>query len=272
MKCRHCFSYYNEIEIDQLSLEEAKQIIQEISKIKSFKKLNFSGGEPTMFKDIEQLIKFAKELGLETSMVTNGYKLIKSPELFDKLKGHLDLLALSIDSFNHDLNIKIGRYVGKKQKQTITYNDFLWLTQQCHEYDIKIKVNTVVTKLNYKQVLAHKIATFKPIRWKILRMLPVKFQNDMAEEYVPKDDEYNFFVNNNKETAKKLGIKVVTEANEDMTGSYLMISPDGKFFNNVEGCLKYSKPLLSVEIEEVLRETPLRREVFYKREGDYSCD
>jgi radical S-adenosyl methionine domain-containing protein 2 len=271
MKCRHCFSDYNEIEKSQLPFEEAKQIIQEVAKIKSFKKLNFSGGEPTLFTKIEQLIAFAKEQDLETSMVSNGYNLIKNDSILDKLKGCLDLLALSIDSFDHKLNIEIGRYVGKEQK-TISYDDFLQLTQKCSEYGIKIKVNTVVTKLNCNEILADKIVTFYPIRWKILRMLPIKSQNDEAKKYFPTEEEYRIFVEHNRENAENAGIKVVTEDNEDMTGSYLMISPDGRFFHNMKGCHKYSDPILKVGMEKALQQTPLRREIFYKRGGDYSCD
>jgi len=271
MQCKHCFSDYSEININSLPFEEAKQIILEIVKIKSFKKINFSGGEPTMYKGIEELIQIAKQHNLETSMVTNGYNLIKKqPELLEKFKDSLDLLALSIDGFDHELNLKIGRVVGNKQ--TILYEDFLQLTKKCHEYGIKIKINTVISNLNYNQIMADKIATFKPIRWKILRMLPVKSQNDSATEYFPKDEEYNNFIQNNKKTAESLKIKVVTEDNEDMTGSYLMIAPDGRFFNNVEREHNFSESILKIGINEALTQTPILREKFYKREGDYSCD
>jgi len=271
MHCRHCFSDFNELSENKLSFESAKQIIQEISNIKSFKKINFSGGEPTIFKGIEQLIRFAKEQGLETSMVTNCYNLVKTPDLLDELKGCLDLLVFSIDSFEQKTNIEIGRCVGEK-KQTISYDYFLRLAQKCNDYGIKIKINTVVTKLNCNENLAKKIATFKPIRWKILRMLPVESQNDdAAKNYYPTDEEYNNFITNNKEIAEELGVKVVAEENEDMIGSYLMISPDGKFFNNVDKKHSYSKPILSEGVESALKETPLMREIFYKREGDYSC-
>ena len=50
-----------------------------------------------------------------------------------------------------------------------------------------------------------------------------------------------------------------------------MISPDGKFFNNVDGVHKYSDPILEVSIEEALSQTSLCREIFYRRKGDYSC-
>ena len=271
MRCQHCFSDFSEVLEDKINYTYAKQIIQELSKIKSFRKLNFSGGEPTMFKRIEQLIKFAKELNFETSMVTNGYILLKSHKLLDELKEYLDILAFSIDSFDHELNVKKGRRVGKKKKETISHKDFLQLAQRCNDYGIKIKVNTVISSLNCSEFLANKIVALKPIRWKILRMLPVKSQNDEAVNYFPTDEEYNNFIINNKKVAERLGVKVVTEDNEDMTGSYLMISPDGKFFNNIEGCHKYSKAILDVGIKTALNETPLLREVFYKREGNYSC-
>ncbi|OAV64670.1 molybdenum cofactor biosynthesis protein A [Bacteroidales bacterium Barb4] len=268
MNCRHCFSDFSALEIKKLPLEDAKRIIEEVVKIKSFNKLNFSGGEPTLFEGIESLIRFAKEQGLKTSIITNGYKLINSPKLFDSLKGYLDLLAFSIDSFDDELNVTIGRYVGKKA--TIPYDEFLTLSGKYNEYGIEIKVNTVVTKLNYDQLLADKVAAFKPIRWKILKMLPVESQNDKAvEDIYPSVEEFETFIRANKEKAEQSGLKVVSEGNEDMTGSYIMISPDGKFFNNVDGKHIYSKPILEVGIGEALKQTLVLREVFYKREGDY---
>jgi radical S-adenosyl methionine domain-containing protein 2 len=123
---------------------------------------------------------------------------------------------------------------------------------------------------NYNEKIADEIIQLRPIRWKILRMLPVDSQNDDAKEFLPTDKQYETFVRNNKIIAEKSGIKVVTEDNEDMTGSYLMISPDGRFFNNVEGKHSYSDYILEVGIEKALKQTPLRREIFHKRGGDYS--
>jgi radical S-adenosyl methionine domain-containing protein 2 len=268
MVCKHCFSDFDEIKINQLDFTKAKQIVQEVAKIKSIRKINFSGGEPTLFKGIESLIKYAKEQGLETSIVSNGYKLIKSNSFFSSLKGNLDLLVLSIDSFSRDSNLTIGRHVNDA---TLTIEDFVLLAHKCFDNDIKIKVNTVVTKNNFNQVLANEIGLLKPIRWKILRMLPVENQNEKASIINPSDEEYNEFLLLNRSLAENLNIKVVSEDNDEMTGSYIMISPDGKFFNNLEGKHQYSEQILQVGIEKALSQTPLLREVSYKREGDYSC-
>lgn len=268
MLCKHCFSDFSELSKNNLDLISAKEIINEVSKINSFRKLNFSGGEPTIFKDIEVLINYAKEKGLETSMVTNGFFLVNNPILFNKMKNNLDLLVLSIDSFDKNTNIKIGRSV---QNKTISYDELLTLSENCHRNGIKIKINTVITKTNFKEKIAEFIVNLKPLRWKIFRMLPVKNQNNIAFGLHPTNEEYEHFLNNNMYIAEKFGVKVVAENNEEMTGSYLMISPDGRFFNNIEGVHNYSDPILEVGIKKALSQTPLLREVFYKREGDYSC-
>jgi radical S-adenosyl methionine domain-containing protein 2 len=269
MVCKHCFSDFDEVEMNQLEFENAKQVIEEISRIKSFRKLNFSGGEPTLFKGIELLVKCAKEKGLETSMVSNGFKLIKSPTLLDSFIGYLDLLVLSIDSLVEESNLNIGRHVNNN---TLSIEDFVAIANKCLENGIKIKINTVVTKNNFNQILAFDIGRLNPIRWKIFRMLPIANQNEKANNIYPTDDEFNEFLKINKIIAENQNIKVVSEDNNEMTGSYIMISPDGKFFNNIEGFHKYSEPILEVGIEKALAQTPLLREVFYKREGEYSCN
>jgi radical S-adenosyl methionine domain-containing protein 2 len=268
MKCKHCFSDFEEIEIGKLEFKKASRIIDQISKVKSFKKLNFSGGEPTSFNKIEKLVAQAKMLGLQTSLVTNGFKAVKKKSYLQKLIKNLDLLVLSIDSFDSDKNILIGRHVNEK---TISIEEFHDLAKICDESNVKLKVNTVVTKLNCQEILAYRVALLKPIRWKIFRMLPIKDQNEKADDIHPSNTEFSEFLSRNISVAEKSGIKVVAEDNTEMTGSYLMISPDGRFFNNLDGEHNYSDPILDVGILEALNQTPLLREVFYRREGDYSC-
>jgi len=269
MICNHCFSDFSELKNDTLDLIGATKIIREVLKIKSFRKLNFSGGEPTLFKGIELLIRLAKKNGLETSMVTNGFKLVNSKDLFNSLIGYLDLLVLSIDSLDEAVNLAVGRHV---LKNTLSLTDFVALAKKCDENGIKIKINTVVTKNNFNQLLAKDISKLNPIRWKIFRMLPVANQNDNANSIYPTDFEFNEFLRLNRDVAEKLMIKVVSEDNNEMTGSYIMISPDGRFFNNIDGEHNYSESILEVGIENALNQTPLLREIFYKREGDYSCN
>ena len=61
-----------------------------------FDKINFAGGEPTLCHWLADLILHSKELGLSTSIVTNGSRI--TPEWLDGVAGCLDWAALSIDT------------------------------------------------------------------------------------------------------------------------------------------------------------------------------
>ncbi len=59
--------------------------------------VNFTGGEPTLRADLEQIIATSSQLGMWTSMVTNGSRLSRS-RLRDLKNAGLDNLFVSLDS------------------------------------------------------------------------------------------------------------------------------------------------------------------------------
>ena len=65
------------------------------------------------------------------------------------------------------------------------------------------------------------------------------------------------------------GIRVVPENNEAMTGSYLMIDPLGRFFDNTKGEHTYSSPIIAVGMQEALAEIQVFPERFIARGGLY---
>ena len=90
-------------------LEDAKKALRKLAK-KGMKKLNFSGGEPFMYPDfMGEICKFCKEeLKLESvSIISNGSKI--TGRWFKKWAKYLDILAISVDSFDEDTNMRIGR-------------------------------------------------------------------------------------------------------------------------------------------------------------------
>ena len=96
-KCKFCYATFNDINVKGMSKAQQFETIQLLSKSNKFKKINFAGGEPTLIPHICELIKFAKELGFETSIVTNA-SMIDS-QWVKKISPYLNILALSIDSY-----------------------------------------------------------------------------------------------------------------------------------------------------------------------------
>jgi MoaA/NifB/PqqE/SkfB family radical SAM enzyme len=61
--------------------------------------VNFTGGEPTLRQDLEQIVARASSLGMWTSLVTNGSLLTRS-RLNDLKEAGLDSLMVSLDSLD----------------------------------------------------------------------------------------------------------------------------------------------------------------------------
>ena len=74
-------------------------------------------------------------------------------------------------------------------------------------------------------------------------MLPVRGQNDgLVDDLVVTNEEFASYVSRNR-YVEALGVVLVPESNDLMTGSYVMVDPAGRFFDNVSGTHAYSRPI-----------------------------
>jgi molybdenum cofactor biosynthesis enzyme MoaA len=94
------------------NLEEAKLVLAKLA-LAGMKKLNFAGGEPLLTPKYREFvgeiaIYCKQDLGLESiSIVSNGSKISRA--FLEKYHSWIDILAISVDSFNEETNKKIGR-------------------------------------------------------------------------------------------------------------------------------------------------------------------
>ena len=61
----------------------------------------------------------------------------------------------------------------------------------------------------------------------------------------------------------------IYETNDVFRGSYVMLDPLGRFFQNSKGHIEYSRSILDVDPLEALTEVGWDREKFLKRGGIY---
>jgi radical SAM protein with 4Fe4S-binding SPASM domain len=92
--CLHCGFASNPVAPDALGTEETKRIAD---KIHDFGATYFgiSGGEPFQRKDLPEIISYAKNLGMNVSLITNGYLL--DDKILDTLVRYGVRVSLSID-------------------------------------------------------------------------------------------------------------------------------------------------------------------------------
>lgn len=97
--CKFCAWYDCEPQ-GELSTEEIKQLYRD-AKDAGLIGLSIWGGEPLVHRDVGELCRYAKEIGLITHMVTNGVLLERK---MDEVLPYLDRLCISVDhpSSQHD--------------------------------------------------------------------------------------------------------------------------------------------------------------------------
>lgn len=94
LSCLHCYSSSGPDAKDELSFAILEKAILE-SRAEGFTLLSVSGGEPGLYKPLPQLLDCARQVGMDTVMVSNG--MLLDERRLALLKGRLDLLAISLD-------------------------------------------------------------------------------------------------------------------------------------------------------------------------------
>ena len=234
--------------------EQTIKLLLEIKKLKSIYsvdvvKLNLAGGEPMLLYKtgkLDFIISQAKKCDLNVTMITNGFFL--DDDSISTLIPNLSTLGISYDTLNPKTAISIGRVPKNDQINFLTLDKLKHIVEKCRQVntEIKIKINTVVNKYNYKESFADVLEKIQPDRWKILQMLPIKNTNLSIT-----DEQFRTFVKRHK-----LWNKIaVIENNDEMKSSYLMINPYGDFFDNTGlefDDYNYSKNIINVGIQKAL--------------------
>lgn len=266
MRCKFCFATFQDVKTilpkGHLTREDAVKVTLALCEA-GFSKITFVGGEPTLCPWITELILVAKSYGLTTMMVTNGTRL--NPEFLKKLRPILDWLCLSIDSLNETTNRQAGRMLANGK----AYNevDYRNLVEMVKQQGFRLKINTVVHSLNYTEVMADFIEWADPLRWKVFQVLPIEGQNNgRVEPLLISNEQYESFLQNHAHIRNK----PVVETNNHMKGSYLMVDPSGRFFDNAEGIHNYSRPILEVGVTEATKQVNADYEKFVDRGGIFN--
>lgn len=215
-RCKHCFVKKNGKE---LSFDNIKIIIDKLSKYQSDIndkiRINLAGGEPLISKNIQDIIDYINSKGLEVSIITNGYYLTKA--FIDNNKNKLSMIGISVDSLNHDTNIRIGRCFNGK---TLSKDKLIYICRLIKDDGIILKINTCITSLNVEEDINDLLNIAKPDRIKVLRA----YCSGDSSIYNISNDEWI----NSKSKYKN----VIFEDNDYMANNYLIIDSEGNLSKN----------------------------------------
>ena len=72
LRCRHCHATSSTASPDELNTREGFHLLEQIAGLRGFQMMVFSGGEPLVRKDIDDLLAYSKRQGLVNVIATNG--------------------------------------------------------------------------------------------------------------------------------------------------------------------------------------------------------
>ena len=263
-QCRYCYATFAEIEgrpvlpDDQL-LDLARLLA------KRYTKVTLAGGEPTLYPRLADLLAVIKAEGALTNVVTNGSHI--DANWIAQHAANLDFLTLSIDSADPATHLRLGR--ATSSGATVPVQHYIDLADAARAAGVVVKVNTVVTTVNARESIWGFILLLNPQRWKILQAAPVAGQND---EYIgaltPPRADFDTYVQRHQQELACSGIRVVVEPIEQIRGSYIMVDPQGRFFDSTAGTHSYSRPILQVGLDVAFAEVDFDADLFLARGGD----
>lgn len=263
MRCRFCYATFRDV-TGRLDKTQGIALIRKLAAA-GFQKITFAGGEPTLCSWLRDLVHTAKAEGMTTMLVTNGSRLPKADWVFGPDRP-LDWVALSIDSASEETHISLGR---AERGKAISRARYIRLAQRLRDAGIRLKVNTVVTRLTVDEDMSAFIRALAPERWKVLRVLPVGGQNDgKVEPLLVTTAQFAAFAARHAHLADE-GITILNEDHEDIIGGYAMIDPIGRFFDDTKGHHTYSKPILDVGVQAAFSEVTFSHARFVRRGGVY---
>ena len=143
LQCPYCS---NPVEIakykDELTTEDWIRVLQQARKMGATQ-LGFSGGEPLIRRDLEELISEARRLGYYTNLITSGVGMDAARVKTFKEAG-LDHIQISFQASNEELNNYLGGSKSFQHKQD--------MARVVKEFEYPMVLNIVLHRKNVDQI------------------------------------------------------------------------------------------------------------------------
>jgi MoaA/NifB/PqqE/SkfB family radical SAM enzyme len=187
----------------------------------------FSGGEPLLKKWLPDLAKHARELGLRTTLSTNGILL---REKASEILPYIEDIGIPLDGYTSKIN-KIMR-AGNFSQFELALDAIRYV--QSNYPSIDLTVRTVVARPNLESVsligdtlLSNGIDPAR-LRWKLYQVNPIgpRKESINKEDWLISSEEFHTVITNIKQYNPLF--KIVAQPIQESIGRYFVIFPDGK--------------------------------------------
>jgi len=244
LRCTYCFGSFPE-RPERISFSDWCAILDQLASA-GVRRANFSGGEPTLHRDLASMLRHARNVGLQTSVISNGAR------LSDDILELLDLVGITLDSADDDALEKLGR---RRHGDPSYVAQTLDLAARVHRSKALLKVNTVVTRHNVDEDMSATLLAMKVWKWKPLQFTLVPGENEkVAGELSVTRQAYASFVARHRKPLEAAGTWVADEADDVVRSTYVMVDPSGRLFRSTPCGYAKSEPILNIGFEAAVEQ------------------
>lgn len=101
LRCLHCYSFSGPEQRDQLDSPLFERALTD-ARAEGYRVASFSGGEPVLYNDLPKLLRHAKDMGMHTTVTSNG--MLLDERRLEGLAGVTGVLAISLDGIPESHN------------------------------------------------------------------------------------------------------------------------------------------------------------------------
>ena len=199
----------------------AQRIISRIKQL-GVRRIVFTGGDPLQRADAPELIRFAKETGLETALSTTGD--FVTLEILESISPYLDLISLPLDGSTDEINSRTkhpGHFA-------VIMRSLRWLRSYPN---VDVKVCTPVTRHNLENVPTiaqlvegYSYSTNARVFYNIFQAFPRAMFKVKWEKLIVSDEEFSALKD---EIGVKRNIRINCLDHNTLDKLYVMVFPDG---------------------------------------------
>jgi GTP 3',8-cyclase len=238
-----------------LSVTELSAIISQLHNALNLETVRFTGGEPLLYKDLPQIVRSVKKLGINNlKLTTNGLLLENLAE--NLAEAGIKSINVSLDAIDEDVFYKVSRRSG--------IHRILNGIDKAISCGIEVKLNSVVMKnLNENQVLPLLDFAFeRGLKIRFLEIMAMGHLFGRADEHFFSQDEMLSLINSRYQFTRMLRddsstanywqtsegnvFGIVANESEPFCGDCNRLRLDS--LGNIYGCLSSNFPISAKNI------------------------
>lgn len=207
LKCQHCYINAEEDALaSELTTGQAKRFLEDLAQM-GVPLVLFSGGEPFLRHDFDELLIYARSIGLRVGISTNGTLIDKERAQFLADNG-VSYVGVSLDAATNTTHDKFRGVTGAFERA-------LTGLRYCREVGLKTGIRITVTKENYQDVpeLFKIVKGLEVPRFCLYYLVPTGRGKDLVESDLDHDERlevFNFLFEKALEEGTQPDIEILT--------------------------------------------------------------